>query len=1018
MSEENQANQTAAADAERRAKELKDLGLEDPYEGWEEENPYDYMPYQVNHPKGTAKEIEAALRMRGLTLRKQLNHSLIHDPTAWTALNRPASLHSASLTLAEMLRDIPQNDREQFHELGEGFVYMPLNIMEKYLYPTLRLMQFLHRNKGERLPAGVDTMMAYSFFQQGMGPPKNRTMYDLEILRNTVSSSGDDLEDQLRNSSDAVDGLSSNLKKTLKKLETLCVLPNLYEIADMEQDAIDAKQAEIDAHFKLYKDQITLDYEAFKLQKERVIMLSHLAQRQSTENLELNLRMAQIAQNNELQLNTEVENKIIRQSIALEESFNNTLLGHRELMRITLKQMTDQITPYDVADMQRFVSVQSKALNDTYDQNALLVSQNSELRVFLSFMPIKYREYVSKLKAESNVLYRQQRKSPKVIQTNDKKSEISLVDADMSDPTVQFALRDAEYSTLIEARKQMEKGIALRSRITSDHTTKVIPKHAPPGDQPPPAFLQNVPARRSAPTAANATKEARTKTVYDRRSLTQSAQLVTDSEDQQDDQDDQYPLHPRVREYVQRTAGKEDYAPTPYSKGKGVKGKRDASPMANRHQPPYKTPKHDNPVASQRVPELARGKDGKAKIPVPPPRHASNLPQPPPADLTRGQAGIPPISEKPLMLFTRPEAIREYNLIQPKRLPTSGECLPFEDMERLVLRFTSATDRPDQVVISDYDQDMATCIVERLCLATALSNEFIYEHMQGTERYYLDVDGRTPRARDPTRDPSKLYKMLPLRMIPIVGDYYRILRQRPGKQSDTFEYMPNASYAYRHVKRDLAQLKVEVFPSRMWHENPTSAIVDEQLHPYIAWFPCNSFQFEEAETALGIYHIPFGNEVVWRASNPTASGKPRLIVDNLGTVQRLVDLGLITSASKTNLLSYKALLDQQIELAEAEKEKNPFALAIKPFGTHINRWKRMSKALGAVANPHSAYGPRVNDLPDEVDDRKRKAGPESLASSSPSITHDEDEDGNPQPQQPADNNMDRQNPEGSGGNPT
>ena len=138
---------------------------------------------------------------------------------------------------------------------------------------------------------------------------------------------------------------------------------------------------------------------------------------------------------------------------------------------------------------------------------------------------------------------------------------------------------------------------------------------------------------------------------------------------------------------LQRTAGKEEYAPTPYSKGKGVKGKRDASPMANRHQPPYKTPKHDNPVASQRVPELARGKDGKAKIPVPPPRLASNLPQPPPADLTRGQAGIPPISEKPLMLFTRPEAIREYNLIQPKRLPTSGECLPFEDMKRILSKY-------------------------------------------------------------------------------------------------------------------------------------------------------------------------------------------------------------------------------------------------------------------------------------------------------------------------------------------
>ena len=95
MSEEDQAKQAAAADAERRAKaakELEDLGLEDPYDGWAEENPYDYMPYQVTYPKGSAKEIEAALRMRGLTLRKQLNHSLIHDPTAWTIGSEQASI--------------------------------------------------------------------------------------------------------------------------------------------------------------------------------------------------------------------------------------------------------------------------------------------------------------------------------------------------------------------------------------------------------------------------------------------------------------------------------------------------------------------------------------------------------------------------------------------------------------------------------------------------------------------------------------------------------------------------------------------------------------------------------------------------------------------------------------------------------------------------------------------------------------------------------------------------------------
>ncbi len=136
--------------------------------------------------------------------------------------------------------------------------------MEKYLYPTLRLMQFLHSNASERLPAAVDTMMAYSFFQQGMGMPRNRTEYDLVILRNTVYSSGDDLEYQLRNTSDAVEGLSSQLRKTSKKLETLCTLPNLYELGDMKQDEIDAKQAEIDALPKLYRDQISIDYDAFK----------------------------------------------------------------------------------------------------------------------------------------------------------------------------------------------------------------------------------------------------------------------------------------------------------------------------------------------------------------------------------------------------------------------------------------------------------------------------------------------------------------------------------------------------------------------------------------------------------------------------------------------------------------------------------------------------------------------------------------------------------------------------------
>jgi hypothetical protein len=156
MSDQDKQRELSEIRAQAKAEMDREMGLDDSNdENEERENPYDKMPYLVSHPKESAKEIEAALRMRGLRLRKDLNQSLNQNPAAWKALHRPAPLHSASLSLAEMLRDIPQNDRKQFHELGEGFVYMLLSIMEKYLYPTLRLMQFLHKNAGERLPAGV-----------------------------------------------------------------------------------------------------------------------------------------------------------------------------------------------------------------------------------------------------------------------------------------------------------------------------------------------------------------------------------------------------------------------------------------------------------------------------------------------------------------------------------------------------------------------------------------------------------------------------------------------------------------------------------------------------------------------------------------------------------------------------------------------------------------------------------------------------------------------------------------------
>ncbi len=104
-----------------------------------------YEPFVTKPPRGSVADTQNKLRITGTRLRKSLIRSLDRDPQAWTALNRPASLHSAQRTLSEMLVSVPSTDHEHFHELGDGYVYMPLHTMN----PTLRVMQELHSLKGQ-----------------------------------------------------------------------------------------------------------------------------------------------------------------------------------------------------------------------------------------------------------------------------------------------------------------------------------------------------------------------------------------------------------------------------------------------------------------------------------------------------------------------------------------------------------------------------------------------------------------------------------------------------------------------------------------------------------------------------------------------------------------------------------------------------------------------------------------------------------------------------------------------------
>jgi hypothetical protein len=161
-----------------------------------------------------------------------------------------------------MLGSVPSADQEHFHELGDGYVCMPLHAMEKYLYPTLRVMQHLHSCKGQYdyIPGGVESMIVYSYFHQGGGFPQNRTERDLRVLRNTVFTAGSDLPDQLRINAEVTEGISTHLRSTLRQLRELTVMPSINKLEGMAAETLDERQAEIDALLRIYSEQITKDY--------------------------------------------------------------------------------------------------------------------------------------------------------------------------------------------------------------------------------------------------------------------------------------------------------------------------------------------------------------------------------------------------------------------------------------------------------------------------------------------------------------------------------------------------------------------------------------------------------------------------------------------------------------------------------------------------------------------------------------------------------------------------------------
>jgi hypothetical protein len=180
--------------------------------------------------------------------------------------------------------------------------------------------------------------MAYSFFLQEHKLPKNRTQHDLTVLRNSVLSSKDDIYQQLTVNAEVVEGLSSQLRTSLKRLQIATTLPSHEKIVAMGQAWLDERQTEINALFlRLYMDRVAKDFNSFKIEKGKLILLAHLSQRQSVDVLEMNMKLAHVMEASQIHIDQSIGKQTDNNTSKMKRRIKDILDQNRALLRNSIQ---------------------------------------------------------------------------------------------------------------------------------------------------------------------------------------------------------------------------------------------------------------------------------------------------------------------------------------------------------------------------------------------------------------------------------------------------------------------------------------------------------------------------------------------------------------------------------------------------------------------------------------------------------------------------------------------------------
>jgi hypothetical protein len=175
----------------------------------------------------------------------------------------------------------------------------------------------------------------------------------------------------------------------------------------------------------------------------------------------------------------------------------------------------------------------------------------------------------------------------------------------------------------------------------------------------------------------------------------------------------------------------------------------------------------------------------------------------------------------------RANAHTQYDLQKKLPLPQKGVPIPLAELENLL----GTTPTEDDIARSPF-------IIKAIRNTDINAQHFIYEMWHSTNTHdnthvttYVDYKGVKLKPEDVNM--AHCYQLLSKKDRERYGDYWAILRRRPGANFNTPpEYMPNKVYKFVEVSRNFQRAGLPLSYSRFWTEAPLNAHKVTSIYPY------------------------------------------------------------------------------------------------------------------------------------------------------------------------------------------